>query len=91
VWIFAKLFGTISLVYPCQRTCCINLKANEVVDFCHMVIKVHISYKCEHGIKCSIINRLVYGYNVASNEMVDKMCNIYCLNLGRVLKSEAIK
>jgi hypothetical protein len=97
VWIFAKLFGTRSLVCLGQRICCTNLIANKVVDFYHMVIKVQTKLRMstkqtESNVQSPIdLFTNTMPHQMKALEMIDKMCDVYCMNLGRVFESEAIR
>jgi hypothetical protein len=41
-----KMFGTRSSMCLSQHICCTNMIAKHVINFYHIVIKVHINYEC---------------------------------------------
>jgi hypothetical protein len=92
-----KLLGTKSLVSPCRHICCRNHIASEVVSFYHMGTKVHINYICQPGKWSPMFNHWLTCLHILCHinwkvlEMVDKMCNVFCLKHGRVCRNGVIK
>jgi hypothetical protein len=92
-----KLLGTKLLVSLSQHIWYTNQIASEVVNFYHMETKVHINYVCQpnkqslmfnHWLTCLWILRRIKWKGL---EMVDKMCNVFCLKYGRVCRNVMIK
>ncbi len=91
------MFVTISLVFQGRHTCCTNWITSKVVSFYHMGTKVHINYICQprkwspilfsHWLTC--LHKVCF-IKWKGLEMVDKMCNIFCLKHGRVNKNTMI-
>jgi hypothetical protein len=91
------LFGTISLVFQGRHTCCTNWITSNIVSFYHMGTSVHINYICQLGKWSPILfsHWLTCLHKVCfikwkGLEMVDKMCDIFCLKHGKVNKNTVV-